>query len=65
MKIIARIAAVLLALIGAFLLFAVVAAMSSDEGAKTGVAILYVAIALVSGFAAFKLWKVRSGSSAA
>ena len=64
MKIIARIIAVLLALIGAFLLFAVVAAMTSDGGAKTGVAILYIAIALVSGFAAFKLWKVR-GSSAA
>lgn len=63
MKIVARIGAALLGIIGAFLIFAVIAAFTSDEGAKTGVAIAYIAIAAVAGFGAFKLWTMGSSSS--
>ena len=57
MKILLRIVAALLVLIALFLVYAVLAAVTSDEGARVGVAIGYVIGALVLGFAASKLWR--------
>ena len=57
MKTLLRIVAIVLVLIAAVLVYAVIAAVSSDGGAKTGVAIAYIvgAIVLVAGAAA--LWR--------
>ncbi len=57
MKIVLRVVAVLLVLIGAFLIFAVINALLSDEGARAGVAIGYVIGAIVAFFIASALWK--------
>jgi multisubunit Na+/H+ antiporter MnhB subunit len=53
------VAAVLIA-IGAFLIYAVIHAMSSAGGAKTGVAIGYVAGAIILGWVASRLWRRSS-----
>ena len=57
MKTLLRIVAIVLVLIAAVLVYAVINAVSSDGGAKTGVAIAYIvgAIVLVAGAAA--LWR--------
>lgn len=57
MRTVLRIIAVLFVLIAALLVYAVIAAVSSDGGAKTGVAIAYIvgAILLLAGAAA--LWR--------
>lgn len=64
MRILLRIVALLFVLIALFLLYAVVAAVTSDEGARVGVAIGYVIAALVLGFAASKLWNTGAGRTA-
>jgi hypothetical protein len=56
MNVLLRVVAVIFVAVGGFLIYAVINAMTSDEGAKTGVAILYVAIALVLGYAAWWMW---------
>jgi multisubunit Na+/H+ antiporter MnhB subunit len=67
MRILLKIVAVLFVAIGAFLIYAVVHAMGSAGGAKVGIAILYVVIALVLAYAASWLWRrsSRARSSAA
>jgi hypothetical protein len=64
MKVVARISAVLLVAVAAFLLFAVVNALASDDGARVGVCIGYVVGSMVLAFSAFKLWNVGRGESA-
>ena len=57
MKVILKIVAILFVLVGAFLIYAVIAAASSAGGANVPVCIGYIAGALVLGFLAFKMWK--------
>lgn len=65
MRILLRIVAVLLILIALFLVYAVIAAVTSDGGARVGVAIGYVIGALVLVFAASKLWNASEGTRSA
>ncbi len=67
MKVLLKIVAVVLVAIGAFLVYAVIHAMASAGGAKTGVAIGYVAGAIILGYVASRLWRrsSRSNTSAA
>jgi multisubunit Na+/H+ antiporter MnhB subunit len=60
MRILLKIVAVLFVAIGLFLIYAVVHAMASAGGAKAGIAILYVVIALVLAYAASWLWRRSS-----
>jgi len=60
-----RIVAVLLVLIALFLGYAVIAAVTSEGGARVGVAIGYVIGALVLVFAASKLWNAGGGTRTA
>jgi hypothetical protein len=64
MKVLLRILSVLCVAIALFLLYAVIAAMASDGGAKTGVAIGYVigAIVLIAG--AVAMWRSTSRATA-
>jgi len=64
-RILLRIVAVLLVLIALFLVYAVIAAVTSDGGARVGVAIGYVIGALVLVFAASKLWNAGEGTRSA
>ncbi|MDX6648727.1 MAG: hypothetical protein QOJ97_678 [Solirubrobacteraceae bacterium] len=64
MGILFRIIAILFVAIAAFLIYAVVNAMGSSGGARTGVAIGYVAGAIVLAVAATWLWR-RAGSRGA
>lgn len=66
MRIFLKILAVLCVAIGLFLIYAVVHAMASAGGAKAGIAILYVVIAVVLAYAASWLWRrsSRAGSAA-
>jgi multisubunit Na+/H+ antiporter MnhB subunit len=57
MKVLLRIVAVLFVAIGAFLVYAVIHAMASAGGAKTGVAIGYVAGAIILALLAARLWR--------
>ncbi len=57
MKVLLRVLAVLFVAIGAFLIYAVVNAVVSPQGARVGVCIGYVIAAAVLGFAASKLWR--------
>jgi uncharacterized membrane protein len=65
MKILARTVAVLFVLIGLFLIGAVINALFSSGGAKTGVAILYVVISIVLFVGARYLWGGRSDAPTA
>ncbi len=65
MRILLRIVAVLLILIALFLVYAVIAALTSEGGARVGVAIGYVIGALVLVFAASKLWNAGGGTRTA
>jgi hypothetical protein len=64
MKVLLRILSVLCVAIALFLLYAVIAAMGSEGGAKTGVAIGYVigAIVLIAG--AVAMWRSTSRTTA-
>jgi hypothetical protein len=63
MKAVLKVVAVLLIAIAAFLVYAIVAAVSSEEGARVGVCVAYAAIAGVLGFLATKLWTWRGGGT--
>ena len=63
MKVLLRFVAVLFVAIGAFLIYAVIHAMASAGGARTGVAIGYVAGAIVLALLAAKLWRRRPAST--
>jgi uncharacterized membrane protein YkvI len=65
MKILLRTAAVLFVAIGLFLIAAVINAVASDAGARAGVAVAYVAGAILLGFLATLMWRKSSGSPAA
>ncbi|HKP91175.1 MAG TPA: hypothetical protein VJT75_14515 [Thermoleophilaceae bacterium] len=65
MKILLRALAVLCVLIGAFLIYAVINALTSENGARAGVAVLYVAISIALGFSAVWLWRRPAGTSPA
>ena len=65
MRILLHIVAVLLILIALFLVYAVIAAVTSEGGARVGVAIGYVIGALVLVFAASKLWNAGGGTRTA
>jgi hypothetical protein len=60
MGILFRIIAILFVAIGAFLIYAVVNALNSAGGARTGVAIGYVIGALVLSAIAVWLWRVAN-----
>jgi hypothetical protein len=62
MKVLLRAVAVLFVAIGALLIYAVIAAVSSDGGAKPGVAVAYVVGAALLGWAAVTLWR-RGGAA--
>jgi hypothetical protein len=64
MKVLLRIIAVLFVLIAAFLVYAIIAAATSDEGARVGVCIGYAIGAALLSFGAMKLWN-RPGRDAA
>jgi drug/metabolite transporter superfamily protein YnfA len=64
-RVLLKIAAALCVVIGAFLIYAVIHAAESSGGAKAGVAVLYVVIAIALGYAASRLWRRSSGSKAA
>ena len=59
MKIVLRAVAVLFVAIAAFLLYAVVSALTSSGGAKAGVTVGYVVGAIVLVLAAVWLWRRR------
>jgi threonine/homoserine/homoserine lactone efflux protein len=52
-----RILAVLCVLVAAVLIYAVIAALGSDGGAKPVVAVLYIVGSIVLGYAAIRLWR--------
>ena len=64
MKAFLRVLAVLCIAIAAFLIYAIVAAVTSEEGARVGVCIAYAAVVVVLGFLATKLWTWRGGGAA-
>jgi hypothetical protein len=57
MKVLLRIVAVLFVLVAAVLIYAVIAAATSDGGAKAGVAIAYIVGSAVLLWGAVKLWR--------
>jgi multisubunit Na+/H+ antiporter MnhB subunit len=63
MRILQRLVAVLFVAIGAFLIYAVIHAAASTNGAKVGVCILYVVITIVLALVASWLWR-RSARTA-
>ena len=65
MNFLLRSAAVLAVAIGLFLMYAVVNAVSSDGGARAGVAIGYVAGAIVLGAVAVGAWRTANRRSLA
>jgi multisubunit Na+/H+ antiporter MnhB subunit len=60
MSVLLKIVAVVLVAIGAFLIYAVIHAMASAGGAKTGVAIGYIVGAILLGYVASWLWRRSS-----
>jgi hypothetical protein len=63
MRALLKVVAVLCVAIAAFLVYAIVAAVTSAEGARVGVCIIYAVIAVALGFAAAKLWNWRRGAT--
>jgi hypothetical protein len=63
MRILFRIIAVLFVLVAAVLVYAVIAAVTSDGGAKPAVAILYIIGSIALLFAAAKLWRGPSNTA--
>jgi len=57
MRIIFRVVAVVLVLVAALLIYAVIAAVTSDEGARVGVSIAYILGAIAAIAAAAALWR--------
>jgi hypothetical protein len=60
MKVLLRIIAVVCVLIALFLLYAVIVAMTSDSGARPGVAIGYVTGAVLLSLLAARMWRYHS-----
>jgi hypothetical protein len=63
MRILLRAVAVFFVIIAAVLVYAVIAAIGSDGGAKPGVAVSYVIGAIVLAVAAGALWRRPVGAS--
>ena len=63
MNVLLKIVAIILVLIAAGLIYAVIAALTSDGGARAGVAIGYVVGSLVLLFIASMLWKRSAGGT--
>jgi membrane protease YdiL (CAAX protease family) len=63
MKVLLRILAILCVLIAGFLIYAVIHAIASENGARAGVAVLYVAISIALGFVAAWLWRRPGGAA--
>ncbi len=63
MKVLLRIVAVVLVLIAAFLVYAVINAVTSEGGARAGVAVAYVVGSIVLLAVAGKLWSFRGRRS--
>ena len=61
MKVLFRVLAVLFVFVALFLIYAVINALLSDEGARAGIAVLYVAISAVLTAGAVFLWRASSG----
>jgi hypothetical protein len=59
MKVVLKLVAVLFFAIAAFLVYAVIAAATSDEGARVGVCVGYAIAAVLLSFAGVKLWSLR------
>jgi hypothetical protein len=59
-----RVVAIVLVLIAAVLVYAVIAALGSDGGAKPGVAVAYIVGAILLGWAATALWRRPAPSAA-
>ncbi len=60
MKVLFRAIAIFLAAIGALLIYAVIAALGSEGGAKPAVAVGYVIGAILLAAAAVSLWRAAS-----
>ena len=60
MGVLLRVIAVLCLAIAAFLIYAVIAALTSDEGARAGVAIAFTVGAIALAFVAARLWRFQS-----
>lgn len=63
MKPVLKAVSVLFIAIAAFLVYAILAALTSEEGARMGVVVAYAAVAAALGFAAAKLWNWRGGGT--
>jgi hypothetical protein len=64
MKTFLRFISVLPAAIAAFLVYAVIAAATSDGGARVGVCVLYVAIAIALGALVRWMWRFKGKDDA-
>jgi hypothetical protein len=60
MKVLFRLIAALLVVIGAVLVYAVIAAVGSEGGAKPAVAVAYIVGAIVLGWGARSLWRAAA-----
>ena len=63
MKAALKVVALLFVAIAALLVYAVIAAVTSEEGARVGVTVAYVAVAGVLCFLAAKLWNWRRSAA--
>jgi hypothetical protein len=59
MVIVLRIIALLMVAVAILLIYAVIHAVASTEGARAGVAVAYVVGAIVLTFGALRLWRIR------
>jgi len=55
--------AVLFVAIAGFLIYAILAAVTSEEGARVGVCVAYAATVVVLGYLAMKMWTYRGGGT--
>jgi sterol desaturase/sphingolipid hydroxylase (fatty acid hydroxylase superfamily) len=63
MKVVLKVVAVLFVAMALFLVYAVIAALTAEEGARIGVCVIYAAVAGVLGFLAVKFWNWRAGGA--
>jgi hypothetical protein len=57
MKVALKALAVLFVAIAGFLIYAILAAVTSEEGARVGVCLAYAAAVVVLGYLAMRLWR--------
>lgn len=55
--------ALLFVAVAGFLIYAILAAVTSEEGARVGVCFAYAAAVVVLGYLAMKMWTYRGGAA--